>query len=161
MVEVSVHHREVHGIVIAWPGGAGNCEQEMVREIVSAGVVVEGAAEGSEEENHVCGLCGGSRILPVDVQAVETEICEHGDAAAGEGGAAGGGGCRGGEAGGVAPAADAEEGFQVAVVFLEEVELLGAAVEVKAGGGPGVGRVVLFDVGVGITQVAGDSGEMV
>jgi len=36
------------------------------------GVVVEGAADGGEEEDHVCGLGGVGGILPVDVEAVET-----------------------------------------------------------------------------------------
>lgn len=118
MIEIPIHHCEVHGIVIARPGGAGDREQEMVGQSVGAGVVVEGAADGGEQENHVCGLGSGGGILPVDVEAVETEVCEEGDAAACEGGAAGGGGCHGGEVWGVAPAADAEEGFKVAVVLL-------------------------------------------
>lgn len=138
MIEVAIHHCEVHGVVIARPGGAGDREQETVGQSVGPGVVVEGAADGGKEEDHVGGLGGGGGILPVDVEAIETEVCEEGDAAGSESGAAGGGGCRGGEVGGVAPAADAEEGFEVAVVLLEEVELLGAAVEVGARGGPGV-----------------------
>lgn len=35
-------------------------------------------------------------------------------------------------------------------MLLEEVELLGAAVEVGAAGGPGVCGVVLFGIGVGV-----------
>ncbi len=72
MVEVPIHHCQMHGIVIARPGGAGDREQEMVGEIIGAGVVVEGAADGGEEEDYVCGLGGGGGILPVDVETVET-----------------------------------------------------------------------------------------
>ncbi len=72
MVEVPIHHCEVHSIVIARPGGAGDREQEMVGEIVGVGVVVKGTAHGGEEEDHVCGLGGGGGILPVDVEAVKT-----------------------------------------------------------------------------------------
>ncbi len=118
MIEIPIHHCEVHCIVVARPGRAGDREQEMVGQSVGAGVAVKSTAHGGEEEDHVCGLGGGGGILPVDVEAVKTEVCEEGNAAACEGGAAGGGGCHGGDAGGVAPAADAEEGFKVAVVFL-------------------------------------------
>lgn len=38
--------------------------------------------------------------------------------------------------------------------FLEEVELFQGAIEVGAGFGPGVGRVVLFEVGIGVAEVS-------
>lgn len=100
-------------------------------------------------------LLGGFRVLPVDVDAVETELLEEGDGGGGECGAAGGGGGGGGEVGGVGPAADGEEEFEVAVLALEEVELFEAAVEVGAGVVPGVGGVVFVGVGPGVGQVAG------
>ena len=48
----------------------------------------------------------------------------------GEGFSAAGRGCRDGEVGTVGPAADGEEGFEMAVPFFEEVKLFGAAVGV-------------------------------
>lgn len=76
VIEVLIHHCEVHGVVVSRPGGAGDREQEAVGQSVGAGVVVEGAADAGKEEDHVCGLGGGGGILPVDVEAVEAEVCE-------------------------------------------------------------------------------------
>ena len=76
-------------------------------------------------------------------------------ATAGELCAACGIGGGGGKAGRVGPAADTEEDFKLTVVFLEDVELFEAAIEVDAGLGPAVGGVVLFEVGVGVGEVAG------
>lgn len=46
----------------------------------------------------------------------------------------------------------------MAVVFLEDVELLRAAIEIGADVVPGIGEVVFFEVGVGVAEVAeGDS----
>ena len=64
-----------------------------------------------EEVDEVLGFGGGGGVFPVDVEAVEAEVCEEGDGGGGEEGAAGGGGCGGGEVGGVGPAADGEEDF--------------------------------------------------
>ena len=60
------------------------------------------------------------------------------------------GGGYGRKLGRVCPAADGEEGFEVAVLLLEQVELLDAAVGVFPCVVPRVGRVVLFEVGVGV-----------
>ena len=86
----------------------------------------------------------GFRVFPVDVEAVEAEVGDELDGGLGEGLAAGGGGGWEGEVGGVGPAADGEEDFEVAVALFEEEELLDAAVDVGAGVVPGVGGVVLW-----------------
>lgn len=91
-----------------------------------------------------------SWILPIDVDAVEAQVREEVHGAAGEGFAPARGGCWRGEVGTVSPAADGEEGFEVAVLLFQEVELLDAAVGVGAGLGPTVVGVVLFEVGVGV-----------
>lgn len=103
-----------------------------------------------EQEHEVGGFGGVLRVLPVDVQPVETEVFEQLDSARGEALAACFGRCGLREVGGVGPAADGEEDFEAAVALLEQVELLYAAVDVGAHVVPGVGRVVLFDVGPGV-----------
>lgn len=74
-------------------------------------------------------------------------VFEEGEGGAGDCLAAGGGGCRDVEVGAVAPAADAKEDFQMAVAFLQEMELFEAAVYVGTGVVPAVGGVVFVCVG--------------
>ena len=83
-------------------------------------------------------------VLPVDVEAVEAKVHDQLDGGLGECLAASWGGRGEGEVGGVGPSADGEEDFEVAVAFLEEVQLFYAAVDVGTGVVPGVGWVVLF-----------------
>lgn len=58
-----------------------------------------------------------------------------------------------GEVDGVCPASDGEEGFELAVAFLGEVELFEVTVEVIACVVPGVGREVDVGVGPGVGEV--------
>jgi hypothetical protein len=62
---------------------------------------------------------------------------------------------------GVRPAADAEHDFEVAVLLLEEAELLHCAVDVLAGVGPGVAGEVDVGVGVGVAEEDGAVGRVV
>lgn len=66
----------MHGVVVAGPGGAGDCEEKVVVYTDCDGIVVESLAHGGEEEDHVVRLDSIGGIFPVDVQAVETEVRE-------------------------------------------------------------------------------------
>ena len=92
------------------------------------------------------GFRGVLGIFPVDVDAVEAEVFDQLDGRLSEFLAASGGGGRGGEVGGVGPAADGEEDFEGTVAGFEDVELFKTAVEVDAGVVPGV----TFEVDVGV-----------
>lgn len=50
-----------------WAGGAGDCEEEVVAEVVGTGVFVEGGAEGGDEGDHVGGLGVVGGEFPADV----------------------------------------------------------------------------------------------
>lgn len=89
-------------------------------------------------------------VLPIDVDAVKAEVFEKGYRGAGKVLAAGGGGGGLGKVGGVGPAADGEEGLELAVFLLEEEELLDATVDVGANIVPGVCWVVFLEVSVSV-----------
>jgi hypothetical protein len=99
-----------------------------------------------QEENVVLGFGGVLGVFPVNVDAVEAEVFDQLDRRLGEFLAASGGGGRGGEVGGVGPAADGEENFEGTVAGFEDVELFKTAVEVGASVVPGV----TFEVDVGV-----------
>lgn len=77
-------------------------------------------------------LFGGFRILPVNVDAIETEIFDELHAAGCKACSAGFSARRCCEVGRVRPAADREEHFEIAVLLLQKIELLKAAVQVCA-----------------------------
>ena len=123
--------REEGGVVLR-TGGGRDGEEEVVAWRVGRGVGVEGRAEGLQEEEEVGSVRRGRGVFPVDVEAVEAEVGKEADGGRGEKRAGGWRAGGGGEGWGVGPAADAEEDFEVAVGFLEEEELLDAAVDVFA-----------------------------
>lgn len=99
-------------------------------------------------------MCGVGGRFPVDVDAVEGPVFHecHGcvcELSAGSGCTGGGG-----EVGGVGPAADAEEDFEVAVVLLEDVKLFDAAISVVSNVVPGIGRIMLLKIRIRIRGVA-------
>lgn len=99
------------------------------------------------------GLGAVLRILPVNVETVETEVGDEINCCAGKGLAPVRRRGRLREVGGICPAANGEEGLEVPVPLLEEEELLDAAVHVCANVVPAVGWVVLFEVGIGIGKI--------
>ena len=154
-VQALVHTRHIVLVKVIRAGGARNAQQEFLGVLLDGGgVAVEASPQGGEEVDVGLGLSGVCGVFPVDVEAVEAEVFEELDGAVGEGLDLLGGVCGGGEVGGVGPAADGEEDVEVGVGLFEEVELLHAAVDVGADIVPGVGGVVLFEVGVGVGEVA-------
>lgn len=115
---------------MARSSGTRNCEQKVITPRRTGRIRIQLRADGLEQEDVVGCFGGVGGVFPVDIEAVEAEVCEQFDGGRGKQGAGRGGGGGGGEGGRVGPAADGEERLEVAVGFFEEIELFGAAVEV-------------------------------
>lgn len=90
-VEVTIHVRDPELLVVDGTAGSGNGQEEMEPIGVGSGILVECSAGFLKEEDKV--LCLGCvlRVLPVNVEAVETKVCNEFDSGASEGCAALGG----------------------------------------------------------------------
>ncbi len=129
-VEGRVHLSYMELAVVVLAAGGSDGEEEAVPG-PPLGVGVEGCAELAEEVDVPGGLGVVLGVLVVDVEPVEAVVLEELEAAPDELGALGWVDDDGVHAGAVCPAADAEEEFEVPVLFLDEVQSFEVSVEAE------------------------------
>lgn len=130
---------ELEEAVVLGTSGSSNGELEVVAIGVSGGVSVKLLADTLEKEDHVGGLLVGSRVLPVNVDTIESPILHEADGGLGEGRAGGISGSSSREVGRPSPATNGKHNLEVAVGLLELVNLLNAAIGVVASVTPAFG----------------------
>ena len=110
-----------------------------------------------KETDELLGVLGVGGVLPVDVETVETQVLDERHGRGDERVDLGLRVRAGREAGAVRPPADGEEGLEITVLLLQEEELFHTAVDIWAAGVvPGVGGIVLLEVGVRIGEVTAE-----
>ena len=157
-VEVLVHGRKIKHLELIWASWRGDGKLEVVRcgavDGNGTSVDIKCLTDGLEEGDIVLPLLGVGRVLPVDVDTVESQISDKANTCAREPVATCLSGCWGWKVVGVRPSSDRHEELQVTVLALEKVDLLEAAIHVVADIVPGVRLIMLVCVGPGIGQIA-------
>ena len=144
----------MHDIVVGRSSRTCNGQQEMVVEVVRRRVVVESLTDSLQKQNHISGLGVVGGVLPINIDAIETQVLHKLNSAAGEHCAARGRRSGWSKVWRISPSTNTEQGLHLSVGLLEKVKLFDAAIHIGTDIIPGVGGVVLVGVCIGIAQVS-------
>lgn len=127
-IKISIHSTNVELLEVCRASGTSNGQFEMIRLAQSLGISIHLTSNRSKQLNVISSLICVLRVLPINVDTVESEVLEKVNAALGEGIASLGCAGRSLEVTAVGPSSNTEKNLEVAVTTLEKVELLHAAV---------------------------------